>query len=173
MTYRYGHDWNVRMSQPIDEIDEAAARDRFVSGPQLSVSKVPEDGAAVPVYTLVLGPGGGHVRVARYDANGSVVETYDYSHVEGEERLFLDNHKAYVYADDAAGPQRFSQSRAHKAWVFRPDGTATCREVVKGIDDARVSEYHELDVSGHWRERPAFGDWDVFGEAPEPSTPLT
>ncbi len=168
MTYRYGHDWNVRMAQPIYEIDEPAARERFLTGPQLSVSKVPDESTAVPAYTVVLGPGGSHVSITLYDSNGSVVETYDYSQVEGEERLFLDNYKVYVYADDARGPQRFSQSAAHKAWVFRPDGTGTCREVVRGIEDARVSSYQDLDVSRHWRVRPTFGDWDGFGQTPQP-----
>lgn len=170
MTHRYAQGWNVRLRQPIDEIDEATARRRFADGPQLAVIRLTGE-HAVPDYTLTVAAGGEHVRVQRYDAHGSVVETFDYSSVPGEERLFLDNHKSYVYSDGATGPQRFSQSTAHKAWVFRTDGTATCRAVVKGIAEARVSSYHQLEVSGHWRERPDFGDWDSFGEAPEPSTP--
>ena len=90
MTYRYGTDWNIRLHQPIDEIGEPAARERFQTGPQVSVSKVDAGAGAVPAYTLILGPGGSHVRVRLYDAQGSVVETYDYSQVEWEERLFLD-----------------------------------------------------------------------------------
>lgn len=168
MTYRYGTDWNIRLHQPIDEIGEPAARERFQTGPQVSVSKVDAGAGAVPAYTLILGPGGSHVRVRLYDAQGSVVETYDYSQVEWEERLFLDNYKQWVYPDDAAGPQRFSRSVAHKAWVFRQDGTATCRERVKGTPQDRVSEHRDLDLAGHWRDRPTFGDWDSFGEQPEP-----
>lgn len=170
MAYRYGHDWNVRRRHPVDEVDEATARRRFDEGPQVAVSRL-DDGGSVPVYTLILGPRGGHVRVRRYDANGSVVETYDYSEVDGEDRLFLDNYKRWVYADGATGPQRFSQCVAHTSWVFRLDGTATCREVVKGLPEARVSEYRDVDVSRHWRDRPAFGAWDPFGEHPEPSRP--
>lgn len=167
MTYRYGRDWNVELKKPIGEIDEAAARQRFADGPQLAVSRI-ADGQSVPDYTLILGVDGSHVRVRKYDVNGSVTEVFDYSFVEGEERLFMDNYKVYVYADDASTPQAFNQSVAHKAWVFRQDGTATCREVVKPMPDARVSEYRDLDVAGNWRARPAFGDWDRFGEQPEP-----
>lgn len=76
------------------------------------------------------------MRVRKYDPKGSVVEVFDYSFVEGEEQLFMDNYKVYVYADEASTPQTFSQSVAHKSWVFRPDGTR--------------------------------GDWDRFGEHPEP-----
>lgn len=97
------------------------------------------------------------------------MEVYDYSVVDGDDRLFMDNHKLYVHTDEASTAQTFSQSVAHKGWVFRQDGTATCREVVKLMPDARISEYGDLDVSGHWRGRPAFGDWDGYGEHPEPS----
>lgn len=169
MTYRYGRDWNVELKKTISEIDESAARQRFVDGPQLAVSRV-ADGESVPDYTLVLGAGGSHVRVRHYDANGSVVEVFDYSSVDGDDRLFMDNYKVYVYADEATTPQTFNQSVAHKAWVFGPDGTATCREVVKPMPDARISKYRDLDVSGNWRARPAFGDWDRFGEHPEPQS---
>lgn len=167
MTYRYGLKWNVRRGHPVEEIDEATARDRFATTPQMSVTRVAE-GRHVPDYTLVLGPGGSHVRVVRYDENGSTVEVFDYSFREGEDRLFMDNYATYVYEEGATTPRTFSQSVAHKSWVFREDGTATCREVVKPMPDARISEYRDLDVSGHWRARPAFGDWDLYGEHPEP-----
>ncbi|MGA4668340.1 hypothetical protein ACPCG0_00845 [Propionibacteriaceae bacterium Y1923] len=166
-TYRYGHDWNLSLKKPINEIDELSARRRFADGPQLSVSKV-EEGRAVPDFTLILGVGGTHVRVRKYDANGSITQTFDYSFRAGEDRLFLDNYKVHVYPDDAAGPLGFMESVAHKAWVFREDGTATCREVVKPAPDARITQYRNFDVSGHWRSRPAFGDWDTFGDHPEP-----
>lgn len=167
MTYRYGLKWNVRRGHPVEEIDEAAARTRFETGPELSVSRVAE-GRTVPDYTLALGPGGSHVRVLRYDENGSTVEIFDYAQREGEDRLFLDNYKVYVYEEDATRPRTFSQAVAHKAWVFREDGTATCREVVKPMPDARITEYRDLDVTGNWRDRPAFGDWDRFGDHAEP-----
>lgn len=167
MTFRYGHDWNIRLRQPVDEVDEAVARRRFEKGPQVCVSPMVEAGVA-PRYALILGPGGSHVRVRCLDVHGSVVDVYDYSQVEGDDRLFLDNYKQYVYAEDAREAQTFSQSKAHKAWVFRQDGTATCRETVKGMEEVRISEYRDLDVSGHWRERPVFGDWDRFGLHPEP-----
>lgn len=167
MTFRYGHDWNTRMLQPIREMTEKAARAAFERKPQVSVSKVGEGG--VPEYTLVLGTGGQHVRVYRYDASGSVVECFDYSQVEGDDRLFLDNYATWVYADDAVGPQDFPESKAYKAWLFRHDGTARCRETVKGLEEARISEYRDLDVSGHWRDRPQWGEWDSFGLHPEPA----
>lgn len=166
LSYRYGHDWNTRMLQPIREMSEAAARKAFEAKPQVSVSKVEEGG--VPEYTLILGTGGQHVRVRKYDSQGSVVESYDYSSVEGDDRLFLNNYSTWVYADDARGPQGFMDSKAIKAWVFRQDGTATCRETVDGIEEARITEYRDLDVSGHWRPRPQWGDWDSFGLHPEP-----
>lgn len=167
MTYRYGLKWNVRRGHPVEEIDEATARERFATAPQLSVTRIAE-GQQVPDYTLTLGPEGSHVRVVTYDENGSVVEVFDYAFVEGDDRLFMDNYKAYVYPDGATKPLSFMESVAHKAWVFREDGTATCREVVKPMPDARISEYRDLDVSGNWRVRPAFGDWDLYGEHPEP-----
>lgn len=167
MTYRYGHTWNADLSKPVKETDEAGARRLWESGPQVSVSRI-EDGRAVPDYTLVLGPGGSHVRVVRYDVNGSTSETFDYSFRKGEDRLFLDNYKVYVYRDGADGPQTFLESVAHRSWVFREDGTATSREVVKPAPGARISEFRDLDLRGHWRARPAFGEWDGFGKHPEP-----
>lgn len=47
MTYRYGLKWNVRRGHPVEEIDEAVARQKFADGPQLSVSKI-TDGRSVP-----------------------------------------------------------------------------------------------------------------------------
>lgn len=173
MSYRYGRDWNVRLREPVDEIDEATARQRFVDGPQLSVSRMGERGA-VPDYTLILGAGGGHVRVRVYDDNGSVVETFDWAAGDdqaADDQLFLSNYKVYVYPEGATRPQTFRNAVAHKAWVFWPDGTATCREVVEPVPEARVTEYRDLDVAGHWRARPAFGDWDRFGQHPAPRTP--
>ena len=167
MTYRYGQNWNAGRGRPGLEIDEATARQRFDDGPFFSVSRLAE-GRTVPDYTLVLQPGGSHVRVNRYDDNGSTVEVFDYSQREGQDRLFMDNYKLYVYPDDKTGPRTFTESLAHKAWVFREDGTATCRETVKGMPEARISEYRDLDMSGHWRARPAFGEWDSFGDQPEP-----
>lgn len=171
MTYRYGWIWNSRLGRPAEEMAEAQARERYRKGPQLSVSRV-ADGQTVPDFTLILGPDGSHVRIMLYDANGSTTEVFDYSAVAGDERLFLDNYKVYVYADQARSAQTFSKSAAHKAWVFRPDGTATCREVVKPLPDARVSHYRDLDVTSHWRPRPGFGEWDSFGEHPEPGRPM-
>lgn len=169
MTYRYGRDWHKDQQRPIQEIDEAEARRRFVDGPQLSVSRVSQ-GQGVPDYTLILGADANHVRVRHYDAQGSIVQTLDWTTLPGEERLFMNGYSVHVYADEATGPQAFHQSVAHKTWVFRPDGTVTCREVVKPVPDARVTEYRDVDVSGNWRERPAFGDWDRFGEHPAPQT---
>lgn len=167
MTYRYGHTWHAKLKKPTSEIDESTARQRFADGPQLAVSRV-AGGADVPDFTLLLGVDGSHVRVQRYDANGSVVEIYDYSFVDGDERLFMSNYTVYVYADEASTARTLGQAVAHKSWVFWQDGTATCREVVKPIPDARISHYRDLDVSGHWRARPSFGDWDGYGEHPEP-----
>lgn len=167
MTFRYGLKWNVRRGRPVEEIDEAAARVRFLVGPEFSVSRVTQ-GATVPDYTLRVLPEGSHVRVEKYDKFGSTIEVFDFSQREGEDRLFMDNYTSYVYAEDVTSPRTFSQSVAHKSWVFREDGTATCREVVKPLLDARITEYRDLDLSGHWRARPTFGDWDRFGEHPEP-----
>ncbi len=167
VTYRYGSGWNVRLKKPKEEFDEATARQCFAQGPMFAVSRVAE-GQDVADFTLHVAAEGSHVRVQRYDANGSVVEVYDYAYVDGDDRLFMDNYKLYVYADDARTTRTFSQSVAHKSWVFRKDGTATCREVVKPLPDAKISQYRDLDVSGHWRARPSFGDWDGYGEHPEP-----
>lgn len=168
MTYRYGLKWNVRRGHPVEEIDEATARERFREGPQFSVSRITH-GRTVPDYTLSMQPGGTHLRVLKYDEFGSTVEIFDFSEREGDDRLFMNGYAVYVYPDDETRPRTFSQAVAHKSWVFREDGTATCREVVKPQPDARISEYRDLDVSGHWRERPAFGEWDGFGEHPEPA----
>ena len=167
MTYRYGLKWNVRRGHPVEEIDEVTARDRFQVGPQFSVSRVTQ-GRTVPDYTLSMQPGGAQLRVLKYDPEGSIAEIFDYSERDGRGGLFMHGYATYVYPDDEIGPRTLSQSVAHKSWVFREDGTATCREVVKPVPDARISEYRGLGVSGHWRSRPEFGDWDSFGDHPEP-----
>ncbi|OLT39923.1 hypothetical protein BJF86_06710 [Serinicoccus sp. CNJ-927] len=82
--------------------------------------------------------------------------------------MFLDNHKVWVYGDDVSEPQSFKDSVAHKAWVFFQDGTANCRDTIKGMPEVKITRYRDLDMSGRWRERPAWGDWDRFGEQPKP-----
>lgn len=170
VSYRYGRDWNIRLLQPIAEIDQQEAERCFETSPQLSVSRLRAD-RAVPDYTLVMGAGGDHVRVRVYDDNGSIVESFDWGQVSESDKLFLMNYKVWVYAEDSSGPRTFSQSAAHKAWVFRQDGTATCRETIKGMPEVKITHYRDLDMSGHWRERPVWGDWDRFGEHPEPDPP--
>ncbi|WP_143553951.1 hypothetical protein [Serinicoccus sp. CUA-874] len=59
----------------------------------------------------------------------------------------------------------------NKGWVFRQDGTADCREAIKGLPEVKITRYSDLDMSGHWRERPVWGDWNRFGEHPEPDIP--
>lgn len=166
MNFRYGSKWNNRLQCPIDEIGEAAARERGFAG-WTSVTRMSDTGRN-PKYTILVGPNASHVRVHRYDAAGSVIESYDWGEVPGRPELFLDNHKVWVYGDDVSEPQGFKDSVAHKAWVFFQDGTATCRETIKGMPEVKITRYRDLDMSGHWRERPAWGDWDRFGEHPEP-----
>ncbi|ANS79227.1 hypothetical protein SGUI_1831 [Serinicoccus hydrothermalis] len=170
MTYRYGRDWHPVLRKPIQEITEKKARQRWASGPQFSVSQVDDEGS-VPAYTLVVMPEGSFVRSERYDEHGSVVSAYHFDLIEGsEDQLFLHQVTEYVYPDRQTGYLAMNAAKAHTTFNFRPNGWARARFVVDGQPEARVEEYTGVDVSAHWVERPAFGDWDRLGadRAPEP-----
>lgn len=170
MQYRYGHDWNSFTREPVDEISEEQARRQWGSGPEFSVSRL-QDGQQVPDWTLVLGPEGDYVRVTRYDAHGSVLEVWHFKRQESEqEKVFLAQLTTYVYRDDATRVQDFGESVAHKTWRFWPDGRARCRETISSEPQARVTQYRDVDVSAFWAPAPTFGDWDRWGDTPEPRT---
>lgn len=169
MQHRFGRDWNSFTGQPISEISEDQARERWENGPAFSVSRV-GDGRRVPDWTLVVRPGGDYLKVSRYDENGSTVEVRHFSDEEGGEGLFLSQLTTYVYADDADRPQSFREAVAHKIWQFWPDGRARCRETITSQPQARVTEYRDVDVSSLWAPAPTYGDWDRWGDMPDPQT---
>lgn len=157
------------MMQPVEEITEQTARERF-DHEHVSVTRL-QDESSVPDYTVVTAPAGRHVRVYLYNVDGSTTEQFDWAEVDGETRLFLTGYGTWVYPEGRVGPQGFSESLGNKGWVFRQDGTADCREAIKGLPEVKITRYSDLDMSGHWRERPVWGDWNRFGEHPEPDIP--
>ncbi|WP_122260693.1 hypothetical protein [Ornithinimicrobium cerasi] len=171
MTYRYGRDWHGKLRKPMQEITEAQARKRFTDGPHLSVSRVDAAGE-VPDYTLVLQPGAAYVRSSRYDGHGREVSVYHFREQDDHPgELFLEEVTVRVYPDGEERWLDVAGSKAHTTVTFRPNGWARARFAVPGLDQARVEEFTGVDVSGHWVQRPEFGDWDGLGEAREPALP--
>lgn len=168
MNYLYGRDWHPTLRKPIKEVSEKEARRQFdVKVPQLSVSAGPRlEHGQVPVYTLKIGRGGWAVDCHRYNPVGSISTVYAFREVDG--RPFLDNVVIYLYPDD---DRYYSQmhAKAVSMFTFRPDGWARRRFSVKDAPQAHVSEFTDVDVSAHWEDPMAFGDWDRFGAAREPA----
>lgn len=162
MQYRYGREWNPWTREPIDEITEDQARQRWQNGPAFSVSRLGDE-AQVPDWTLVVRPGGDYVKVEHYDPDGSVVEVQHWNRERGGDGLFLAQLTTYVYVGGATTTQDLMDAVAHRTWRFWPDGRARCRETITSQPAARVSEYREVDVSSHWVPAPTFGEWDRWG----------
>lgn len=169
MQYRFGRDWNPFTGRPIDEISAEQTRRRWEKGPAFSVSRVGDE-RGVPDWTLVVRPGGDYLKVSRYDEHGSIVEVRHFRQEEGGEGVFMSQLTTYVYPDDAQGPRSFTEAVAHKIWQFWPDGRARCRETITSQPQARVTEHRGVDVSGLWEPAPVYGDWDRWGDLPDPQT---
>lgn len=169
MQYRFGDSWNGFTGKPVDEIGEEQARRRWEKGPAFSVTRVSR-AHNVPDWTLVVGPGGEYLEVSRYDENGSIVEVRHFGLEEGGEGVFLSQVTTYVHADDAYGPQAFTEAVAHTIWQFWPDGRARRLQTITSQPTARVTEYRDMDVSALWEPAPVYGDWDRWGDMPDPQT---
>ena len=173
MTYRYGRDWHPVLRKPIQEITEAQARTRFRDGPSFCVSKVPDaSGGVVPDYTLKINPEGMYVGSIFYDRFGSEVKKYHFDEDPGRpEELFLREVVVTVYPDGQDTWLSLRDSKAHRSFLFQPDGRARSYFAVKGEAAAKVEEFTGVDVSAHWVPMITFGDWDRFGEHREPDLP--
>lgn len=173
MNYLYGVNWHDQLRKPIRPLTAAAAKRKFGSGPQLSVSAGPAlEAGVVPDFTLLVGAEGSSVAAVFYDASGTVTTRYDFSVPDGgdHDRLFLHQVTLWSYPE---GDRWFDLMHARATIIvqFRPDGWARRRFAQTGAPQAHVTEYVDVDVSQHWEDRPSFGDWDRFGLRREPALP--
>lgn len=165
MQHVYGWSWNAKLRQLIDELTEDQARTRFDEGPQLGVVALPQPDA-VPLYALTLSAGAADVRVHRYDARGSQTASLDYTVLDG--RLFLEQAGEWLYPEDDRY-HAFGGALAHRTFEFQPSGVVRLSSRVKETGVETVEEFSDVDVSGHWIDPLAWGDWDRVGRYDPPA----
>jgi hypothetical protein len=172
-TIGYTTRWNDLTNRPSadhDWIDEGQARDRFERNEFIDVvesSTIGSDGLVYPRWVMGIaglrGVAGG-ARLEFHDGQGSIWRAVDYQIVQG--RLFRFNVADFDYSTDQ---QRWEMSEATAGVevTVDPDGTGTVERWEAG-GDQELTEFTGLDVSDHWLEVPAFGDWDALAD-PGPS----
>jgi len=161
MKYLYGWAWHDEDRHPIDELTEEQARTAWDDGPQLGVAAGEglADGA-VPEYSLELSPHGEDVRVNYYTSEGSIEAIYDYGTID--DRLFLEEVTEYLYPDDGQHHSHIA-NLAVRMYFFKPDGYCRLRTRIKETGVETVEEFSDVDVSDHWLDPLAWGDWDRIG----------
>ena len=159
MEHLYGWSWHPEERLVIDELSEDQARAAFDQGPQLGVVALPEPGA-VPAYVLEISAGAEDVRVTQYTPEGSVAATIDYTVVDG--RLFLEQVGEWLYPDDGAY-HPMGDAQAFRQYFFKPRGRVKVKSRLAGAAAETVEEFTDVDVSDHWVDPLAWGDWDRIG----------
>jgi len=161
MRYLYGWKWNERRRAPVDEMTEQEARAAWEQGPQLGVAAGPDlEPGVVPEYSLTASPHGEDVSVRHYAAEGSVEAVLAYGTVDG--RLFLEEVTEYLYPDDGQFHSQMA-NLAVRRYFFQPDGYCRLRTRIKEAGAETVEEFSDVDVSDHWLDPLAWGDWDRIG----------
>ena len=170
MDYLYGWSWHPEQRHPIREMTEAKARKAFAEGPQVAVIALPEPGG-VPAYTLEMSADAHDVCVTRYTEEGSIAASIDYTVLDGEHRLFLEQVAEWLYPDDGEY-RNMDEAKATRQFFFKPDGNAKVKSRVNDAEAETVEEFSDVDVSDHWVDRVTWGDWDRIGthqrKAPDP-----
>ncbi|MGY2875928.1 hypothetical protein ACVW00_003118 [Marmoricola sp. URHA0025 HA25] len=161
MNYLYGRAWHEQGRFPVGEISEDEARKVWDNGPQLGVAagESLERGSA-PEYSLEMSAHAADVDVNHYDESGSVVASLGWQTIDG--RLYLSDVAEWLYPDDGSFHE-MDECLAVRKYLFKPDGYARLRSDVKAAGGVTVEEFTGVDVSDHWLEPLAWGDWDRIG----------
>lgn len=165
--YAYVGQWNARLRRPMPGeswLDEADARDAYESRSRrfdvVSADARAEgaDGRGGPApFVLTVWAGGVSAATTQfYTEHGTLWRSIEYKEVDG--RLFTWIVDDYSYPGD---DKRYaaSQSILHLTGTFDPDGTGTLTVNDKSKPTVDRLSMDQVDVSGNWFERPAFGDW--------------
>jgi hypothetical protein len=169
VNYLYGRGWHPSGRFPIGEMTEDEAHKAWQKGPQLGVAAGDDlDRGKVPEYVLELNAQGEDVDVFWYDAAGSVVASVSWQTID--DRLFLSDVAEWLYPDDGEFHE-MDECLAFRKYLFKPDGYARLRSDVKSADAVTVEEFTDVDVSDHWLDPLAWGDWDRIGRHRPTATP--
>lgn len=144
------------------DVTETEARVLYVSDSRddwFSVIAFADDvpDAGVPEYSIEIVPPAKFFRVHFYDQAKSLRFVYDFDTIEG--RLFLENITEYTYSDTSRMRRR-NESLVTESLTFKPDGTMHQRKNDKAKDYIEEADYRGTDVSSHWENVPAFGEWE-------------
>jgi hypothetical protein len=169
--YLYGRAWHEQGRFPVDEMDEDRARKAWEKGPQVAVAAGEDlERGSVPEYTLEMNAHAEDVDVYSYDAAGSVVASLGWQTIDG--RLFLSDVAEWLYPDDGEFHEQ-DEALAFRKYLFKPDGYARLRSDVKEAGGVTVEEFKGVDVSDHWLDALAWGDWERIGRHRPTATPGT
>ena len=162
--YAYLGRWNQIMWQPIlDEgwISEHEAR-AFYEQQSQAFSIVPAEsrdaeGKVPAAWALTAwSEGVAQFEVEFFSPSGSTVRVIDYQ--DFGDRTFKWIVHDYTYADDKRCYSRSDCVLVERA-EFNPDGTGSVLVNDSSEPTTTRFEADNIDVSGHWMDRPVFGDW--------------
>lgn len=163
--FSYVEQWNDMTNSPIggkEWISEDAARRLYRSKRFDVVPAYVQDGQArdprppAPWVLTVWAGGVTAFKSVFYTPGGSMSRVVQWKD-EGD-RIFMWIVIDYTYADDTA-PHHLSDSTMIVHGKFAPDGTGALEINDKSKPMVDRLSMDQVDVSGNWLDRPAFGQW--------------
>lgn len=174
LMYAYLGAWNSRTKKPIAEegwITPAEAQTKYdeLTGHFEVVPYAVFEGqsrdprAGTPWTVRFYSAGEWRFRSTFFDDHGSIYREIWYQLIEG--RLFksLVSEFTYPYAPDD-GRQNRSGAVVTTNGSFAPDGTGTLEINDKSQSAVERLSIDQIDVSGHWLDVPAFGEWAALAD---------
>jgi hypothetical protein len=163
--FAYVEQWNDMTNSPIGGatwISEDVARDRYRAKRFDVVPGSAREGQrhdppiAVPWVVTAWSEGVSAFTSVFYTPGGSVRRTIEWKD-EGD-RIFKWIVVDYTYADDTQRHSEWECAMIVKG-KFNPDGTGTLTINDKSKPTVDRLSMDQVDVSGNWLDRPAFGEW--------------
>lgn len=179
-TYAYLGRWNYSLHKPVldrEWITEDEARAGLEAG-IIRCDIVPgyvqgheheRPRPRTPWVITAFGSGAMGFSVDFLTSGGSIARILEYKNVDG--RLFLGSVTDYTYPDE---DRYYRQSECTKFiyGITKPDGSGFLTINDKSQPTVVRLSIDQVDVSGNWLDRPAFGDWHVLLD-PDLGTRLT
>ncbi|GLZ39759.1 hypothetical protein [Actinokineospora sp. NBRC 105648] len=152
MSWTYCEQWNQVLKQPLHPFGEGEARRRHGAGELYTAVGQGEDGSTVLVE---IRSANGYAATRFLDDKGRDGLVYLFS--QQGDRLFLRKIMAHTYGEEAGA--RGDIALVIESYTYTTDGVVRHK-----VDDSRhselaVADYDSVDVSSHWEDNPAFGEY--------------